>query len=101
MGPALPGVEIRIGDGDELLARSPGVMLGYWNKPEETHAAIDVDGWLHTGDKARISDAHIFISGRIKEILVTSTGEKVPPGDLEMAITQDPLFDQAMVVGRK
>jgi long-chain acyl-CoA synthetase len=99
VGPALPGVEIRIGSDDELLARSPGIMLGYWNKPGETHAAIDADGWLHTGDKARISDAHVFISGRIKEILVTSTGEKVQPGDLERAITQDPLFDQALAVG--
>jgi long-chain acyl-CoA synthetase len=99
VGPALPGVEIRIGGEDELLARSPGIMLGYWNKPEETHAVIDADGWLHTGDKARISNGHVFISGRIKEILVTSTGEKIPPSDLEMAITQDPLFDQAMVVG--
>jgi len=99
VGPALPGVEIRIGSDDELLARSPGIMLGYWNKPEETHAVIDSEGWLHTGDKARISNGHIFISGRMKEILVTSTGEKIPPGDLEMVITQDPLFDQAMVVG--
>jgi long-chain acyl-CoA synthetase len=99
VGPALPGIEIRIGGEDELLARSPGIMLGYWNKPEETRSAIDADGWLHTGDKARISNGHVFISGRIKEILVTSTGEKIPPSDLEMAITQDPLFDQAMVVG--
>ncbi|ODT70082.1 MAG: AMP-dependent synthetase [Nitrosomonadales bacterium SCN 54-20] len=98
-GIALPGVELRIGEQDELLARSPGVMLGYWNRPEETRAAIDAEGWLHTGDQARISDNHIFISGRIKEILVTSSGEKVPPADLEMAIVQEPLFDQVMVVG--
>lgn len=99
VGPALPGVETRIGGEDELLARSPSIMLGYWNKPEETRTAIDADGWLHTGDKARVSSGHIFISGRIKEILVTATGEKIPPGDLEMAITQDPLFHQAMVAG--
>ena len=98
-GPALAGVELRIGDQDELLARSPGVMLGYWNKPEETRTAIDQEGWLHTGDQARITDGHLFISGRIKEILVTSSGEKVPPGDLEMCIVQDPLFYQVMVVG--
>ncbi len=98
-GMALPGVEILIGDKDELLARGPGIMLGYWNKPEETRTAIDSEGWLHTGDQARISDDHVFICGRLKEILVTSTGEKVPPGDLEMAIVQDPLFDQAMIVG--
>lgn len=99
VGTALPGVEIRIGDADELLARSPGTMLGYWNRPEATRAAIDPDGWLHTGDQARITDGHVFICGRLKEILVTSSGEKVPPADLEMAIVQEPLFDQAMVVG--
>ena len=79
VGPALPGVEIRIGGDNELLARSPGIMLGYWNKPEETRVAIDAEGWLHTGDKAHISNGHVFISGRLKEILVTSTGEKIPP----------------------
>ncbi|MDE2366775.1 MAG: long-chain fatty acid--CoA ligase, partial [Betaproteobacteria bacterium] len=99
VGPALPGVEIRISGEDELLVRSPSVMLGYWKKPDETRTAIDAEGWLHTGDKARISSDHIFIAGRIKEILVTATGEKIPPGDLEMAITQDPLFDQALAVG--
>ncbi|WP_218131706.1 AMP-dependent synthetase/ligase [Nitrosospira multiformis] len=98
-GSALLGVELRIGEQRELLARSPGVMLGYWNRPEETRAAIDAEGWLHTGDQARISDNHVFISGRIKEILVTSSGEKVPSGDLEMSIVQEPLFDQVMVVG--
>ena len=94
-------VELRIGEQDELLARSPGVMLDYWNRPEETRAAIDAEGWLHTGDQARISDNHVFISGRIKEILVTSSGEKVPPADLEMSIAQEPLFDQVMVVGER
>ena len=99
VGTALPGVEIRIGDAGELLARSPGTMLGYWNRPEATRAAIDPDGWLHTGDQARIADNHVFICGRLKEILVTSSGEKIPPADLEMAIVQEPLFDQVMVVG--
>jgi long-chain acyl-CoA synthetase len=99
VGPALPGVEIRIAGDEELLARSPGIMLGYWNKPEEMRVAIDAEGWLHTGDKAHISNGHVFISGRLKEILVISTGEKIPPGDVETAITQDPLFEQALVTG--
>lgn len=99
VGTALPGVEIRIGDAGELLARSPGTMLGYWNRPEATRAAIDPDGWLHTGDQARIADNHVFICSRLKEILVMSSGEKIPPADLEMAIIQEPLFDQVMVVG--
>jgi long-chain acyl-CoA synthetase len=100
VGVALPGVELRLGDHDELLVRGPNLMLGYWNDPDKTRAAIDGDGWLHTGDVARIeADGHVFIVGRLKEILVMSTGEKVPPGDIELAISEDPLFDQAMVIG--
>jgi long-chain acyl-CoA synthetase len=100
VGVALPGVELRLGDHDELLVKGPNLMLGYWNDPDKTRAAIDGDGWLHTGDVARIeADGHVFIVGRLKEILVMSTGEKVPPGDIELAISEDPLFDQAMVIG--
>ena len=99
VGKALPGTEVRIGPDGELLVRSPSVMLGYWGLPEATQSTIDEEGWLHTGDVAEIKDDYIFIRGRKKEILVTSTGEKVPPADLEMALLEDPLFDQALVVG--
>jgi long-chain acyl-CoA synthetase len=99
VGKPLPGVEIKIERNGELLVRSPGVMIGYWNRPEDTRAAIDDDGWLHTGDIAEVLDHQIFIRGRLKEILVTSTGEKVSPTDLEASIVLDPLFNQAMVVG--
>lgn len=100
VGVALPGVALKLGERDELLVKGPNLMLGYWNDPQKTRAAIDAEGWLHTGDVARIDGkGHVFIVGRLKEILVMSTGEKVPPGDLELAITEDPLFDQAMVVG--
>jgi long-chain acyl-CoA synthetase len=95
----LPGVEVKIGDDDELLTRSPSVMLGYWNNEEATRKAIDAEGWLHTGDKASIKDDHIFITGRIKEIIVLSNGEKVSPSDMEMSIILDPLIEQAMVLG--
>ena len=60
---------------------------------------IDPDGWLHTGDQARIEEGRIYITGRIKDILVLSNGEKVPPVDMEAAICLNPLFDQALVVG--
>jgi long-chain acyl-CoA synthetase len=60
---------------------------------------IDPDGWLHTGDQARIINNHIYLTGRIKDILVLSNGEKVPPTDMEAAITLDPLFEQALIVG--
>lgn len=99
VGEPLPDVEVRIGDNHELLVRSPGVMLGYWKLPEATHNTVDSDGWLHTGDQARIERNHIYITGRLKEIIVLANGEKVPPADMEMAISSDPLFEQVMVVG--
>jgi long-chain acyl-CoA synthetase len=74
-------------------------MLGYLNNPEATEEAIDSEGWLHTGDKARIEKGHIFITGRIKEIIVMANGEKVPPHDIEIAIDMDPLIEQVMIVG--
>ncbi|HID37127.1 MAG TPA: long-chain fatty acid--CoA ligase, partial [Ghiorsea sp.] len=83
----------------ELLVRGHGVMLGYWQQPKATEEAIDTDGWLHSGDIAKIVDGQIYITGRIKDILVLSNGEKVPPTDIEDAILQDSWVDQVMVVG--
>jgi long-chain acyl-CoA synthetase len=100
IGQPLPGVEVRIGDDDELLTRSRCVMRGYWKDPEATRAMIDSDGWLHTGDKASVdASGHYAIVGRIKDIIVLNNGEKVPPTDMESAILLDPLFEQVMVVG--
>jgi len=99
VGRVLPGVEVRIGENKELQVRGPSVMQGYLNRPEDTAKVLSPDGWLGTGDQAVIENGRIRIMGRIKEIIVTSTGEKVPPGDLELAITADPLFAQAFVVG--
>jgi long-chain acyl-CoA synthetase len=99
VGEPFDGTEIRIAEQGEILVRSPGVMLGYWNSPENTADAIDTDGWLHTGDIGEIRDGRIYIRGRLKEIIVLSTGKKVSPTDIEVAITKDPLFLQAMVVG--
>ncbi len=99
VGTPLPGIEVSLGDKDELLVRGPNIMLGYWNRPEETAKAIDPQGRLHTGDQARIEDGYVYITGRLKEIIVMASGEKVAPADLEMALTEDPLFEQAMIVG--
>ena len=99
VGRPLPGVEVRLGENEELLVGGPGVMLGYWQRPDATAKTFDAEGWLRTGDIAEIVDGRIFIRGRIKDILVTSTGEKVPRADLEAAITRDPLFEQVVVVG--
>lgn len=100
VGPALVNIEVRVGENDELQMRGPSLMNGYWNRPTDTKAVFTEDGWLRTGDQADIfSDGHIRIKGRIKEIIVTSTGEKVPPADLEQALESDHLVSQAMVVG--
>ena len=99
VGPPLPGVEVRLGEENELMVGGPGVMLGYWKRPDATRETIDADGWLKTGDIAEIADGKIFIRGRIKDILVTSTGEKIPRADLESAIGLDSLFEQVVVIG--
>lgn len=98
VGPPLAGVEVQLGAEDELLVRGPSVMLGYWQRPEDTARALE-GGWLHTGDQARIVDGRIYIKGRLKDIIVTSTGEKIAPLDLEEAILADPVFEQVMVIG--
>lgn len=99
VGRALPSVEVRIGENRELQVRGPIVMKGYWKRPEDTAKTVDAEGWLGTGDQADIVEGRIYIRGRIKEIIVTSTGEKIPPGDLELALQSDPLLEQTLVVG--
>ncbi len=99
VGPPLYNVEAQIGEDDELLVKSPGVMQGYLNNPKATAETISSEGWLHTGDKAKIENGRIFITGRLKEIIVLANGEKVPPADIEMAIAMDPLIEQIMIVG--
>lgn len=100
VGLPIPGVEVKLGDDNALLIRGPNVMKGYWNNPEATKAVISADGWLNSGDIASIdSQGHVTITGRLKEIIVLSTGEKVPPADMEAAILRDPVFDQVMLIG--
>jgi long-chain acyl-CoA synthetase len=100
VGRPIPGVQVRIGEANALMIKGPNVMLGYWNNPEATKAMIGADGWLNSGDTARIdAQGHVFITGRLKEIIVLSNGEKVPPVDIESAIARDPLFEQVMLLG--
>lgn len=100
VGLPIPGVEIKLGESNALLIRGPNIMLGYWNNPDATKAIISPDGWLNSGDIASIDvQGHVTITGRLKEIIVLSTGEKVPPADMEAAILRDPLFEQVMLVG--
>jgi long-chain acyl-CoA synthetase len=100
VGAPIPGVTVRIGEHDALLVKGPNVMLGYWNNAEATRQIMMADGWLNTGDTARIdAEGHVYITGRLKEIIVMSNGEKVPPVDVENAILHDPLFEQVMLLG--
>ncbi|MCW8901791.1 MAG: AMP-dependent synthetase/ligase [Gammaproteobacteria bacterium] len=99
VGEAMPGVEVRIAENDELQVRGPVVMLGYWNNHQATSEVLTEDGWLRTGDKARIDGRSIFITGRIKDILIMSNGEKIPPVDMEQAITLEQEFEQALIIG--
>jgi len=99
VGHVIPGNEVRIADNGELLVRGPIVMKGYWNNPQGTSAVIDAEDWFHTGDLVEIHEGRIYIRGRVKEIIVLSNGEKVPPADAEQAIMQDTIFEQVMVVG--
>jgi len=100
IGQPLPGIEVKIGENDELLTRSRCVMRGYWKNEDATRAMIDSEGWLHSGDKASVdANGHYAIVGRIKDIIVLNNGEKVPPSEMEAAIQLDPLFEQVMIVG--
>ncbi len=99
VGVPIRGIQLRIGQDDELLVKGDNVMIGYWNNHAATARVLSQDGWLQTGDQVRIENGHIYITGRLKDILVLSNGEKVPPADMEMAIAMDPLFEQATVLG--
>ncbi len=100
VGMTIDGVEVKNGDNNELLARGDNIMQGYWKNQQATNDTIDKDGWLHTGDQASIAeDGRVKITGRIKEIIVMASGEKVPPADIEMAIAADPRLEQVLVIG--
>jgi long-chain acyl-CoA synthetase len=93
-------VTVGVADDGELCFKGGQVMLGYWKNDEATAAAIDEDGWFHSGDLGEFDvDGFIRITGRKKEILVTAGGKNVAPAVLEDRIRQHPLVSQCMVVG--
>jgi long-chain acyl-CoA synthetase len=99
VGRPLDGIELRLGARDELLVRTPSVMIGYWKDSARTRQALDTAGWLSTGDVAELKDGRVFLRGRLADMVVLSIGEKVNPEVVESALTADPLFRQALVVG--
>jgi acyl-CoA synthetase (AMP-forming)/AMP-acid ligase II len=99
IGRLLPGIEARL-VADELHVRSPGVMKGYYNSPDETAAAIDAEGWFKTGDLARFEDGSWFITGRAKELIIRF-GFNVHPAEVEGVLNAHPAVARAAVIGRK
>lgn len=100
IGTPFDGIEMKIGAQDEILIKGPNVMLGYYNKPEETEKAIDKEGYYHTGDVGyQDPDGHFYVTDRLKDLFKLSNGKYVAPLQVESLLKQSPLISQAVVVG--
>lgn len=98
-GKPLPGVELRIGENDEILAKGNGIMKGYYNKPEETDKVFTEDGWFKTGDAGRIDEnGNLFITDRIKDLLKTSNGKYIAPQQIENILTNNNFISQIVLI---
>lgn len=99
VGKVIDGGEVRLAAEDEICYRGPNVMLGYWGKKADTDAVL-IDGWLHSGDVGHIdSDGFLSITGRIKDLIVTSTGKNIAPSAIEGLLAADPLFEYTLLLG--
>jgi long-chain acyl-CoA synthetase len=100
VGPAIPGMEMNLGEHDEILVRGPNIFPGYWSRPQQTAEALP-DGWFHTGDQGEVNAAGNWrIAGRIKNLIVLGSGHKISPEPIESAIAKIlPEVQQVVVVG--
>jgi long-chain acyl-CoA synthetase len=99
VGPAIPGVDVKIADDDEIMVKGPNVFLGYYKEPEATAATLS-DGWLHSGDLGAFDDeGFLNITGRKKDIIITAGGKNITPKNLEASIKNHELIDEAVVIG--
>lgn len=105
VGKPIPGVEVKIDNPNdsgigEILVKGPNVMLGYYKDEEETEKVIDADGWFHTGDLGKVDkDGNIRITGRAKNVIVTSNGKNIYPEEIEYYLNRNPFIAESMVVG--
>jgi len=98
-GKPLPGVELRIGENDEILAKGNGIMKGYYNKPEETEKVFTQDGWFKTGDAGKIDEhGNLFITDRIKDLMKTSNGKYIAPQQIENILTNNNFIQQIVLI---
>ncbi len=99
VGPAVPGVQIRIADDGEILVKGPNVFMGYYKDPAATADSL-IDGWLHSGDLGSFDDdGFLFITGRKKEIIITAGGKNIAPKNIEAALKNQDLIAEAVVIG--
>ncbi|MBK6267154.1 long-chain fatty acid--CoA ligase [Marivirga sp. S37H4] len=100
VGPAMPGVQIKIAEDGEILAKGPNIMKGYYNQPEKTAEVIDAEGWFHTGDIGEMVEGRFLkITDRKKEMFKTSGGKYIAPQLIENKLKESTFIEQAMVVG--
>jgi long-chain acyl-CoA synthetase len=100
VGPLLTGVQVKIADDGEILVKSPGVMLGYYNRPDRTSEVMDQEGWFHTGDIGVIEDGKfVKITDRKKEMFKTSGGKYIAPQVIEQLLKESPFIEHIMVIG--
>ena len=102
MGTAIPGIEMTLGENDEILVRGPNVFPGYWQRPEATAKALE-GGWFHTGDQGeKDADGNWRISGRLKNLIILNSGHNIAPEPLEDALARElPEAGQVVIVGNQ
>ena len=98
VGTVMPDVEVKIGENNEILLRGKTITTGYYKKPDATAAAIDRDGWFHTGDAGYLKDSHLYLTERIKDLFKTSNGKYISPQALETKLAIDRYIDQIAVI---
>ena len=98
VGPAIPGMEMRLGENDEIVVRGPNIFGGYWNRPGQTEDALR-GGWFHTGDQGEVNATGNWrIAGRIKNLIILGSGHKISPEPIETAIAKQLLEAQQVVI---
>jgi len=99
VGRAVPGVEIRIGEADEIQLKGLNIFKGYLGKPEKTAETFTPDGWLKTGDIGRIEDGYLVITGRMKDIIITAGGKNITPAEIESRLKFSHYISDAVIIG--